>query len=76
MAVGISSQSDFSDNEEMYVHNMTLKQAKQLLNNPRSRQVITLTSCGKNVGVVECGDPSGYPVLWFTGMYIKLTKNL
>src|SRR5947199_2218350 len=51
---------------------MTLKQAKQLLNSPRSRQVITLASCGgKKVGVVECGDPNGYPVLWFTGLYLE-----
>ncbi|CAG8607820.1 2113_t:CDS:2 [Funneliformis caledonium] len=67
MLDGTSSQSDYSDNEDMYVHNMTLKQAKQLLNSPRSRQIITLASCGKKVGVVECGDPNGYPVLWFTG---------
>lgn len=68
--VGTSSQSDFSNKEDMYVHSMTLKQAKQLLNSPRSRQVITLASCGgKKVGVVECGDPNGFPVLWFTGLY-------
>lgn len=66
--VGTSSQSDFSNKEDMYVHSMTLKQAKKLLNSPRSRQVITLASCGgKKVGVVECGDPNGFPVLWFTG---------
>jgi hypothetical protein len=69
--VGTSSQSDFSNKEDMYIHGMTLKQAKQLLNSPRSRQVITLASCGgKKVGVVECGDPNGYPVLWFTGLYL------
>jgi hypothetical protein len=55
---------------------MTLKQAKQLLNSPRSRQVITLASCGgKKVGVVECGDPNGYPVLWFTGLYLRNSQR-
>ncbi|KAG9303659.1 hypothetical protein G9A89_018556 [Geosiphon pyriformis] len=46
-------------------HEMTLKQAKELWDSPRSRQVITLGS-GK-VGVCEVGDSQGFPVVWFTG---------
>ncbi|CAH1762955.1 4454_t:CDS:2 [Entrophospora sp. SA101] len=62
-----SSQSGDSYMEDGYIHNMTFKQAKNLLESPRSRQVITLASCGKKVGVCEVGDPNGFPVLWFTG---------
>ncbi|CAG8584322.1 11725_t:CDS:2 [Ambispora leptoticha] len=76
MAVGTSNQYSKSTttttktNVEYYnsgydFHTMTLKQAKELWNNPRSRQVITLSS-GK-VGVCEVGDPKGFPVVWFTG---------
>ncbi|CAJ0757730.1 22466_t:CDS:1, partial [Entrophospora sp. SA101] len=61
-----SSQSGDSYMEDGYIHNMTFKQAKNLLESPRSRQVITLDSCGKKVGVCEVGDPNGFPVLWFT----------
>lgn len=63
-----SYQSDSDEYEEV----LTLKKAKELVKSPRSRQVITLASCGKKVGVCEVGDPKGYPVLWFTGKYIKI----
>ncbi|CAG8496161.1 8910_t:CDS:2 [Acaulospora morrowiae] len=66
MTVYDAHQSDSDD--DVFEYSMSLKKAKELLKNPRSRQVITLASCGKRVGVCEVGDPNGFPVLWFTGI--------
>ncbi|CAG8512632.1 11130_t:CDS:2 [Diversispora eburnea] len=67
-----------SDSDE-FEQVITLKKAKELLKSPRSRQIITLASCGKKVGVCEVGDPEGFPVLWFTAMstllYHKVAKK-
>jgi len=45
---------------------MTMDDARKLLEDPLANQVFTLPS-GVCVGVVECGDPKGFPVFWFTG---------